>query len=181
MRAEELLIRHCSPTLAGLKTGNMFNCDFESKEELYSEIRELNRLLVRKGLRVLPLRYQNRRALIYVYRPERLKQDFDCCAVCRILNEQGYAGLNLHQCLMKLIGRLRNSDDFPHEIGLFLGYPPEDVTGFIRKQECRYVGYWKVYDHEEEARKRFRQYHQCTEILLRAYHHGKPLEKLVVS
>ncbi len=179
MMWEETLIRHCSPTLAGLKTGNMFSCDFSSKEELYAEIRELNRKFQKKGLRILPLRYEGKRAMIYVYRPEKLKKDFDCCQVCQILNEQGYAGMNQNQCLAELIRRLNRKKDFPHEIGIFLGYPPEDVAGFMQNLPCQCVGYWKVYHHAEQAEQIFQQYRRCTEIFLKAYHHGRTLEKLI--
>ena len=55
--SEELVIRHCSPTLAGLKTANMFACQFESKEELRDELSSLNKILINKGLRALPLKY----------------------------------------------------------------------------------------------------------------------------
>ena len=73
---EEMLIRHCSPTLAGLKTGNMFTCYFENEVKMRDSIRSFNRILVKKGLRVLPLRFRNNRGLIYVYRPSRLCRDF---------------------------------------------------------------------------------------------------------
>lgn len=36
---EELIIRHCSPTLAGLKTGNMFRCSYSSQSVLLDGIR----------------------------------------------------------------------------------------------------------------------------------------------
>jgi len=54
--SEEMIIKHCSPTLAGIKTGNMFSCAFESVEDMKFSIRNLNRTLSKKGLRVLPLR-----------------------------------------------------------------------------------------------------------------------------
>lgn len=179
--SEEALILHCSPTLAGLKTGNIFSADFENKETLYNEIRNLNHLLHKKGLRVLPLRCQNQRALIYLYRPAKLKADFQCCEVCRILKEQGYQNLNQNQCLAELISRLRSKEEFPHEIGLFLGYPPEDVSGFIRKEPCRCTGYWKVYHNQNEALKVFAQYRKCTERYLKEYHNGKSLDKLAIA
>ena len=70
--SEELLIRHCAPTLAGLKTGNLFNAAFESERALRETACQLNRRFRRKGLQVVPLRYRNGRALLYVYRPEKL-------------------------------------------------------------------------------------------------------------
>ena len=50
------------------------------------------------------------------------------------------------QCLARLMERLKDADEFPHEIGLFLGYPPEDVEGFIQEPNGqKYTGIWKVY------------------------------------
>ena len=53
--------------------------------------------------------------------------------------------------------RLAQREDFPHEIGLFLGYPLGDVIGFIKNagQNCKCVGCWKVYCNECEAIKAF--------------------------
>ncbi len=44
---------------------------------------------------------------------------------------------------------------FPHEIGLILGYPLEDVMGFVegRKETCR--GLWRAYGDADAARERF--------------------------
>ena len=56
--SNEMLIRCCAPTMARLKTGNMFTCAFESREEMTEELRQLNQRLRRKGLRILPLRWR---------------------------------------------------------------------------------------------------------------------------
>ena len=48
-----------------------------------------------------------------------------------------------------LIDKL-NSNDFPHEIGIFLGYPLKDVVGFMgygKYQFCK-TRYWRVYGDE---------------------------------
>lgn len=73
--SEKHIVQHCAPTLAGIKTGNLFSCACASKESLISSLRKLNRKLVPKGIRVLPLRFSKKRALIYVYRPEELERD----------------------------------------------------------------------------------------------------------
>ena len=54
--SEELVIRHCSPTLAGLKTGSLFSCPCRGWEQLTPAIRSLNHKLVPRGLLALPLR-----------------------------------------------------------------------------------------------------------------------------
>jgi len=46
--SEELVVRHCSPTLAGLKTGNMFTAEFSDKDDLRCELCRLNRIFVKK-------------------------------------------------------------------------------------------------------------------------------------
>ena len=73
--SEELLVRHCAPTLAGLKTANLFACRFSDGDALRRCLCCWNRRLTKKGLRILPLRFEGRRALIYVYRPARLACD----------------------------------------------------------------------------------------------------------
>jgi hypothetical protein len=45
MLSEELLVRHCAPTLAGLKTGNIFSCELQDREALRGDLRELNRIV----------------------------------------------------------------------------------------------------------------------------------------
>ena len=62
--SEELLIRHCAPTLAGLKTGNLFTATVESEAELRKSACKLNASYRSKGLQVVPLRYRNGRALV---------------------------------------------------------------------------------------------------------------------
>ena len=144
--SEELIIRHCSPTLAGLKTGNLFSCTFTSEEQLRRDIVALNKKLVPKGLRVLPLRTEGDRALIYVYRVSGLKRDLEDAAARDILLRSGYAAEKPDQCVRQLMRRLREQKDFPHEIGLFLSYPPEDVRGFMENRACGHkcVGCWKM-------------------------------------
>lgn len=40
--SEEMLVKHCAPTLAGMKTGNMFTCEYESRDELCRDVRHWN-------------------------------------------------------------------------------------------------------------------------------------------
>jgi hypothetical protein len=44
--------------------------------------------------------------------------------------------------------------EFPHEIGIFLGYPPEDVAAFIENDGKNYAcrTHWKVYFEPDAAR-----------------------------
>ena len=121
--SEELVVRQCAPTLAGIKTGSLFSCPCDSPEELRQEVRRINRLLAGKGLCLLPLRFDGSRALLYLYRPSRLRQDLEDAEAVRLLEESGYPCHSAGQCVACLIRRLRENDEFPHEIGLFSAIP----------------------------------------------------------
>ncbi|MCH3907703.1 MAG: DUF3793 family protein [Sphaerochaeta sp.] len=180
---DELLVRFASPTLAGLKTGNLFPCPDRDEEGLRHSLRDANRRLGPKGVRVLYCRCHDGRLLVYVYRPKRLSDDWKDSQAKRLLLQAGYCPDGMGSCVRELLRRLASDAPFPHEVGLFLGYPPEDVTGFIqhKAQNCKCVGCWKVYGDEQRAKRLFRQFGMCTECYHRALSCGTPLERLVVG
>lgn len=181
--SEDYIVRYGAPTLAGIKTGSLFQCPYESTQALMSELRELNRKLVPKGLRVLPLRLSEKRAMIYVYRTRDLEQDLSQKDAIRLLEQHGYEVTGCEGCLVQLVRRLRQQDAFPHEIGLFLGYPPEDVYGFIENRACgsKCTGCWRVYGDEAEAQRRFAQYKECTKVYQDLWSRGRSIEHLTVA
>ena len=180
--SEDVLVQNCSPTLAGLKTGSLFNLTFRSIDEMKRCISGWNHILVRKGIQARPLRLRGTRALIYVYRPNRLAHDLQIPEAAEILTERGYCPQFPEKCLERLSSRLSEETEFPHEIGLFLGYSPEDVRGFIRDANAqKYTGMWKVYGDVKKARMLFEQYKRCTEVYCRQFLSGASLETLAVA
>ncbi|MCC6093710.1 MAG: DUF3793 family protein [Eubacterium sp.] len=181
--SEETIIEHCSPTLARLKTGNLFSCNFSDQSEMARDIRRFNKVLVPKGLCMLPLKYCNGKALLYVFRPAMLYQDLSQKDSREILDAAGYPREDLMHQLQKLMNRLRHSPEFPHEIGLFLSYPPEDVRGFIEQgpNRCKKTGFWKVYGNEEMAERIFSSYRHCHDVYVRQLRAGVDFSSLVVQ
>lgn len=181
--SEETVINCCSPCLAGLKTGNLFSCRVDDKNDLLRSVRELNRRLVPRGLRIMPVKITKTRALIYLYRPDRLEKDLADKTAAELLSERAYPVGYTERCVAELIRRVRHEEDFPHEIGLFLGYPSEDVSGFIKHgaKNSKCVGTWKVYGDEAEAQKKFKLYKKCTRVYKDAYKKHNSFERLVVS
>lgn len=177
--SEELIVRHCAPTLANLKTGSLFVCPITDRPSFFSSLRSLNELLVPKGLRALPLRIREYSALVYLYRPSRLKKDLEDPAAIKILQDHGYSCYG--RCLPKLIERIRSSEEFPHEIGLFLGYPPEDVQGFLDHRPCKCSGCWKVYGDENKAKKTFDLYKKCERVYCQQLARGIDIKRLTVA
>lgn len=181
--SEDHLIRNCAPTLAGIKTASLFTCPLESREELRQAVRRLNRWLCGKGLRLIPLRFSDTKALLYLYRPDRLRQDLSQETAACLLARQGYEPGCCEKCVVQLAKKLRSREDFPHEIGLFLGYPAEDVRGFMEKgpQCCKCSGCWKVYGDEEAAKQTFARYKHCTRVYRDQWARGRQLQQLTVA
>lgn len=181
--SEELVITYCAPTLAGIKSGNLFSLPCDNWTEINAEVRKLNRRLCTKGIRIVPIKGQGERMLVYIYRPQKLRLDFQCSKAQEILKDFDYPYHDVERCVAVLAEKIKNEREFPHEIGLFLGYPPEDVRGFIenKAQNFKYVGAWKVYGDKNRAIRRFEQFKTCTEIYYKDWRCGMPLEKLVVA
>lgn len=180
---EKYLIDHCSPTLASLKTANLFNYIFTSEAQLYGYLRGLNRTLSAKGVSVTILRKEAQSALVYVYREKKLAEDLARPGVGAFLAAEGYEDLDPLAAIRFLRGRFAEKTGFPHEIGLFLGYPLGDVIGFIenagRHSKCS--GCWKVYCNECEAVRLFAKFDKCKAVYQKLFGEGKTVLQLTVA
>lgn len=180
---ETELVGQCAPTLAGLKTANLFSCRFEDESRLDFEIRRINRELNAKGVFAEILLKKEDFALIYVYRRSFLERDLQNEEAGKLLLQFGYQTTELSACISKLRQRLAAQKEFPHEIGLFLGYPLADVKGFIRNKglNCKCCGIWKVYDNEYEAKKIFAKLQKCSRVYAQVFAKGRTLAKMCVA
>ncbi|MGI6239951.1 MAG: DUF3793 family protein [Christensenellales bacterium] len=177
MRELECLVaRYCAATLLSDKTGSMFTVCRKRYGRLRSGIGRLRRLLHKQGAALRVFDTPNN-LLIYVYRPEKLKSDLAAEPARAILADCGYHA----DALDFLQTRLLNSDGFPHEIGLFLGYPPRDVAGFIEHGGAKSIltGPWKVYHDVERAQCLFCIYRQCRAHMLQLIAGGMSLQEIL--
>lgn len=170
------LVDCCAATLAGMKAGSIFNVSFPGEEDLQTWIRNLNQNLCLSGLVLYPLRSGEGSALILLFRVSQMDAILKEERVRELLSENGYPGGSLYADLAHLRARIEDrSGEFPHEIGIFLGYPLCDVKGFIehRGRNCKLCGIWKVYGDEKEAAARFARYERCREVYWRLWITGK--------
>ena len=180
--SDEMVIRCCAPTLAAIKTGSLFNCAFESRREMTESLKAINRCLLQKGVTAMPLRYRDGKALIYLCRIGMLNADLRDPQAEAILRENGYPEGTPIQKIAYLIRRLRECETFPHEIGLFLGYPPADVRGFMEGKACKCTGLWKVFESDEqEAQRYFARCRHCTSAYLQRSREGWSLSRLTIQ
>ncbi|SFB67719.1 Protein of unknown function [Ruminococcus albus] len=179
-KLENVLAFHAAPTLMGMKCGSLPTL---SAEEF--DIDELSQLFAESyfGSRI-GARFISRcshRTIIYLYDKYLLEAVLSDKAVRVFLFGYGYdVSWDTDQCLDRLCERL-SEKDFPHEIGVFLGYPLEDVKGFIANcgQKCKLCGVWKVYGDVERAKELFECYRQCRTKLCRELAQGRSLQVCV--
>lgn len=196
---ENYLIECCSPTLASLKTGSLFNCRGCDPETIDKSVHQWNEDLADTGITMCILRKTPNSALIYVYRTTALARTLKDPEIASFLSSYGYKvrscsdgcqGCDEHCysesndiicCLDHLKRRISSPENdpvrigFPHEIGIFLDYPLADVKGFIvnKGRNCKYTGLWKVYGDEDRAIKTFARWDKCRKIYKNLWQSGK--------
>ena len=173
------LITHCSPTLANLKTGNLFSMDCPFA---HSQVEQWNKQLNPKGIFARIIQRTGGRCVIYVYRREMLDKDLHSTEIQEFLASYGYDDFTPDGAINRLCSRMRFHDDFPHEIGAFLSYPLNDILGFIENkgQNCKLCGIWKVYDDVEGAQRQFTRFKKCRDVYTRMWKSGKSAYQLAV-
>ncbi len=174
---DNYLVTICAPTLASMKSASLFNCKCQEGEDLDQIINEWNVIYRPYGLRLCVLRRKSGNALIYLFRISQLRSNLRRPGIIEFLKDCGYRtdGTGLYDLLYQLKQRINSSDDFPHEIGIFLDYPLEDVKGFIENkgQNYKYSGLWKVYGDVSMARRTFDKYKKCRNAYCRLWETGK--------
>lgn len=181
---DELLAFHCSPVLAGIKPSNLISLPNSDSEEIDTLLFAYNQQFKERGIVFRRLCACSKRSLLFVYNSKALQE---------LLSDPGYrayliaAGYEqkaaLDEDLKLLEDHLQTGKGFPHEIGVFLGYPLEDVLGFIihNGNNCKYSGYWKVYGDVSKAQKIFAAYESCRDYTLQKLAEGLPLHMAAVA
>lgn len=180
--SSESIVQFCAPTLAGIKVGSLFSTHYEDEDDVRQFLEEQNRAFRHKGLRLVALKMADGLALIYVYRRRQLDRVLLAAENRNFLVGCGYTDFMEDNCLDILRGRLRRRE-FPHEIGVFLGYPLADIKEFIRHKgcDCPCQGYWKAYTDLDGARQTFERYRTCTRLYCQWYAQGKDIARLTVA
>ena len=188
------LALQCAPLIAGLKPSNLFNIPCEG----VCQVRELIR---DTGISMYVLFSTGRKAAVLLYRRESLKKYMEQEPVVGMLHKLGYQDTSLEAVLpvfrMRYRRYMQERRDFPHEMGLLLGYPVEDVKvhliygsyhevdssemafkiagSMAFKEACRKdnacTGYWKVYENLEQKQQLFQRFEYAKEnlVLLLSY------------
>ena len=155
---KQIIINHCGPVLLGGKPAALFTLRSKDAFAVLSA-------LVRQRLEAMILRESPQGLLVLVFEKERLTKTVRSREALAFLAGMGYPGGAPLCVILDHLCKQFLCHDLPHEIGLFLGYPLEDVRGFVRHKGKNYklCGYWKVYGDVERAKRCFRRYDACRE------------------
>ncbi|MCR5396291.1 MAG: DUF3793 family protein [Lachnospiraceae bacterium] len=170
---------HCAPLLMRSKISNIMTidkCDFAGIRNILQETDISYRLLKARDNKLILFLYREQDFIFYLSQPD----------VHEFLIRLGYEAkidpMHLLNQLAKRIFFYGNGEiAFPHEIGIFLGYPLCDVKGFMEHlgQNSLYSGYWKVYENVENTKALFLQFEEEKEAVVHKIISGYTLKELL--
>ena len=172
------MVLQCAPLFTGLKVSNLLIVPAK-KGNLVREILGETEICIRK------LTEFKGRITYILFRRSALEAWISEEDNRRFLAESGYEGCSLDSILNKIEHRyctyVRENREFPHEIGILLGYPAEDVKGFVANEgrNCLCSGYWKVYEHPSEKKRLFQRFDQAKKTLLKAVSMGVEIQSVI--
>ena len=175
---QQRIAYQCGPVLRGVKIANLLIVSVQEGEAIKFVFDQL------------PIGYQllvedKGHAMILVYRAKQLKEHLRAVKQQAFMRQSGYVSLELEYVLRKLCKRYqmfqKTRQHFPHEIGILLGYPTEDVRSFIANKGKNYLaqGYWKVYHNKEQAFALFSVYDKAKKEVVQAVKSGQKLSECI--
>ena len=183
---EELLARQCAPTFTGLKAASLVAFQKDRFVGLDAQLAAYEPCFACHGISLFRLLDEESRSLVLFYRADILRAVLRRRGARMLLRRYGYRPSDsLSALLMRLRRRVCLSAGagagFPHEIGLFLGYPPHDVRGFIENKGRGFLccGPWKVYADADASRALFKRYADCTARFCTRLASGVPMAEIL--
>ena len=163
---EMQLALQCAPLITGARISNMLMIDSADESAM--------RVILRaSGISHFRLAARNEKIAFLLFRRSRLEVYLNNSEALDILKKAGYEDFSFGRILLRFKKHYEaylndEHKQFPHEMGLLLGYPIEDVRGFIEHNGCGclYSGYWKVYRNVPLKKKMFEDFEKAKESVI---------------
>lgn len=167
----------CSLVLSGIKPSNLLiysnHCEGCISEELKNT-----------GAEHLKLYTGSKESVSIIFNREKLEKALLDEENRKFIKQYGYEDFSVNSVIEKLAGRYtefkEGRAEFPHEMGIVLGYPLEDVSGFIENNGKNYLysGYWKVYKNAEEKIQLFKIYKDIKKYFVEQIENGRQIHQI---
>lgn len=175
---ETKLAIQCAPLITGIKMSNLLIVSQAEAENLPYTLRNT-------GLVFLKLSEMKDKVTFLVFRRQELRTYLEDSNVQEILLSCGYEDLSfrgiLHTFMERYQAYAKDAKQFPHEMGLMLGYPVEDVEGFIIHNGRNFIcsGYWKVYKDAPAKQELFRKYEEAQRDVIALLSQGIGIRRII--
>jgi len=163
------LMLECAEVLAGVKPANLISIGNRTQpcgRNLYqlwqSHHEELATRLA--DLSIMVLQTKERALLLLCYNKDHLERHLAHAGIRALLHKAGYDADSANIALLgELRRRIGSSDSFPHEIGLFIGYPAKDVAAFMGLIRLPFACQclWKIYGNPVQSLDLAEKYRCC--------------------
>lgn len=163
-----IILYGVAPTLAGHKSASIITLSKKNRNLYLLWQKYKKSFLLECGIDFFEVRNENNASTILFYNRKGLEEAIYEEKNMAFLKKYGYSsGVSLQENLEIL--KWRFEEKFPHEIGIFLGFPLEDVICFIEypNKQCVFCGYWKVYKNPETAKQKFMKYDEDKNSIIR--------------
>lgn len=172
-----------APTLKGKKPSSLLAFNNRGKNHLALWKRYGPEICKELELHYYELKNGDENMLVLFYRKAMLEWHVSNKRSLQFLRSLGYGRAEtLEQKLQVLKQRFK--EHCPHEVGIFLGIPLEDVIGFIKHKGKEYLmcRYWKVYWNPRRAELIFRDYDKArSSVAIAVLRKTKDIGKILVS
>jgi hypothetical protein len=180
---EKFLIYNSSLVIAGIKPGVTVTIK-KNKKKLYSSWLQFGSCFMETiNLSFVELRESNDSIIIMIYDKIILEDELNKDSHIEFLRNIGYSfNYDVNYYIDTLKSRYKNYH-CPHELGLFLGIPFDDVKDFMEctTKKCLLCGYWKVYNDSDKAKKIFNNYDKVKEYTIKNILKGNSSRELALS
>ncbi|WP_242984743.1 DUF3793 family protein [Clostridium taeniosporum] len=139
--------------------------------------------LKKLNLGYISLRDSEKSLIVLIYDEKLLEKYINREDNLKFLNRVGYEKeLSVENALNTLKYRYKLYK-CPHELGIFLGYPLEDVKDFMEcsNKKCLTCGYWKVYNSENKAKTIFMLFDRVKDFTVTNIIEGKRADNLSLT
>lgn len=177
----QCLYENCAPTIKRVKPSNLMTIYKDKHPNWKADFKECVVILRRHGYGLYLLRETERFLVVMIYHLEGLVNCLSQQEQHRFLQREGYPQQKKLSSALATLRRRFQRTACPHEIGLFLGYPMEDVVGFItnRGKNAKLTGVWKVYGDVSSAVQQFTTYQNSRKTVLHQAACGMGLESIL--
>ncbi|MCK4401353.1 DUF3793 family protein [bacterium] len=165
------LVLRLAPVLVGIKPASLLslcNCEYSGENHYDLWQKQKEDVISKLGISFRELKDTSRGEQVLFYNDDVLFNRITQPENLIFLKRFEYSFCQGLEDYLEMLKARFNGSSFPHEIGLFLGYPLKDVKGFIEKKsfplpvKCR----WQVFYRPDESMRLMNMYKKAERVFL---------------